>query len=108
MTVMQDNVKIMRELRKALDRNGIKTVVYKIAQSGSIYIKFENTKMGSLRIGDHQERSKYAYRWQIRTDLEEYQLVDEKGHKQFMYPSSKINDLIGHISNYYRKVISEH
>lgn len=73
-----------------------KPYIHHEAATGSIYIKFPHWGLGSIRIGDHDGRNCYTYRWQIRTDKPaDYQ---EKGvHKQvrfFEYGSDKVDVLV--------------
>lgn len=96
---------LMKELRTKLSKNDIVTEIIKITMGGSIYIGLKYPKMGKIRIGDHKERKKYAYRWQIRTDIKEYYVISDKGHNQYLYPPHEIDNLISHITNYYKKVI---
>lgn len=42
--------------------------IYYEAVTGSIYIKFPHWGLGSLRVGDHSGRERYAYRWRVRLD----------------------------------------
>lgn len=74
-----------------------------VARSGSTYIKFSNSRVGKLRIGDHKERSRYAYRWQIRVDLEGTKVKNDKGHKQFFYGIDLLEEFVRHILNYAAK-----
>lgn len=39
--------------------------------TNSIYLKFEDTKLGSIRISDHTGKSKYAYKLNIDSDVYE-------------------------------------
>lgn len=39
--------------------------LYYSAASGSQYIKFSDARMGSLRIGDHDGKTKYRYKWNL-------------------------------------------
>lgn len=46
--------------------------IHKVSRSGdSVYIHFDNLPQGythKLRISNHEERAKYAYKWQLRLD----------------------------------------
>jgi hypothetical protein len=42
--------------------------LYHESQYGSVYIKFPHWGLGSIRIGDHDKRKQYRYRWEVRTD----------------------------------------
>jgi len=91
-------------LRRALDKKGIQLKIITKACSGSIYAEFEDRRMGKVRIGDHHERSRYGYRWQLRTDIKDYYDENIKGHLQFFYPVSQIDKMSLHIFNYWQSV----
>ena len=42
--------------------------VYHQAKTGSTYLKFLEPGMGSIRVGDHEGREKYHYRYNVRLD----------------------------------------
>lgn len=42
--------------------------VYHRAKTGSTYLKFLEPGMGSIRVGDHDGREKYHYRYNVRLD----------------------------------------
>lgn len=42
--------------------------VYHRAKTGSTYLKFLEPGMGSIRVGDHEGREKYHYRYNVRLD----------------------------------------
>ncbi len=101
-----NNPEIANTIIKLLKEANIKASIFKIALTGSVYIHFSNPKLGKLRVGDHKEKNTLGYRWQLRTDLKEPQVKENKGHKQFLYPVTHISNLINHIKNYYKKVVS--
>ena len=97
---------IADELKRMFHERGITLKYWKLAKSGSCYLYFPClTDMGQVRIGDHEERSKYGYRWQIRTDLEEMQKVNtNKRHNQYYYSSENLEGAVDHMTNYYNKI----
>lgn len=78
--------------------------IYKVADTGSIYIHFQHLGIGKLRIGDHPESIRYGYRWQLRIDKLGTWMEGRKGHKQFFFGRDKVENLIRHIMNYAMKV----
>lgn len=66
-------------------------------RSTSIYIHFRATDH-KLRIGDHNERSRYGYKWQLRTDNGP---IDRK---KFSIYHTNVEALVSHFINYYKKV----
>ena len=67
-------------------------------------MQFKDKRMGKCRFGDHNERSRYGYRWQIRTDIEEPYVSKGKGHKQFFFPAAKLEDAAEKMIQYYNAI----
>lgn len=101
-----NNKEIAQSLILSLKVYGIEAFIFKIAQTGSVYVHFENPKLGKLRVGDHNEKSSLGYRWQLRTDITEPKVINDKGHNQFFYPVSQMPDMVNHIKNYYNKIVN--
>jgi len=40
------------------------------AQTGSRYIRFQDPRVGSIRIGDHRGRPRYKFRWNLWVGVE--------------------------------------
>lgn len=59
---------IAERLIKLLAEVGIKAYIWHKANAGSVYIRFEDNRMGSIRIANHKERDRYKYKFNIRTD----------------------------------------
>lgn len=72
----------------------------------SIYIKFRNPKLRSLRIGDHDGYEKYKYKWNLRIDGREG-IEKDKGVTRFYYRANAVYDICNHIKNYSRKCIDK-
>jgi len=96
--------KVANTLVKRLNKEGVPTRIFKEARTGSVYIRFRGADIGQCRVGDHDERRRLGYRWQVRLDLAESTVDTLKGHKQFYYAASELEDAISHIRNYYNKV----
>ncbi len=73
---------VMKELKEA----DLKPYLHKKAASGSIYIKFKVDIGGSLRIATHKQRARYAYRWNLRTDVTKIEAKFKK-HMCYYYPA---------------------
>ncbi len=91
-----------KNLRDTLKKNGVKlTFISRSFVTGSVYMEFDMPEMGKLRIGDHNERERYGYRWQLRLDQkEDSMVVKRKGHKQFFYSVDNLDGMVSHILNY--------
>lgn len=57
--------KLIIELKK----EGIGAYVWHVATTGSVYVRFEDHRIGSVRIGDHTGIDKYQYKFNIRSDM---------------------------------------
>lgn len=47
---------------------GVKAYIWHVAKTGSVYIRFYDQRIGSVRIGDHDGREQYKYKYNIRID----------------------------------------
>lgn len=84
---------ILKELKE------LGAYIYHESTYGSVYIKFKKANIGSLRIADHNGRTKYRYRWSLRLDYTEKYTI-EGDFKQHIYPTIMIEDLIKHIKSF--------
>ena len=83
--------------------------LYKEADSGSTYFKFDyihqhgDKQFGQLRIGDHLEKKNLGYRWQLRYDItESYSNVKHmKSHTQYYYPFSELSKMLSDMKQFY-------
>ena len=92
---------VMRQLQALLLERGIRTVVTTQSKHGSCYLFCKGPKtMGKIRVGDHKERGRYGYRWQIRTDFNGHLVDDSKGHRRFFYGADSLEDAARHMTNY--------
>lgn len=94
-----------RQLIVLLGSRSIHAYIYKVANTGSVYVHFGNAKLGKLRVGDHEEKINLGYRWQLRLDIAEYSVNRDKGHNQFYYPMAMMDKMVNHIENYNKKIL---
>lgn len=52
---------------KKLQSEGVECYLW--YATNSAYIRFEDSRIGSIRLGDHKGRSHYSYRWNLRSDF---------------------------------------
>jgi hypothetical protein len=97
-------IEVMTLIRRELLNVGIKTKVTSVALTGSCYFEFEEPRMGKARVGDHNERERYGYRWQIRADIKTPYRDLSKGHPRFFYPFDKLEVVIAHMINYHASI----
>lgn len=81
--------KLLRKLKIAK----LRPYVY-YNRGGSIYIKFDTYIKGSLRIADHPQRKRYAYRWNLREDIKKIRYTEKNGHMCCYYPLSEADQMI--------------
>ena len=62
------NKDIGRKIVTMLLSEDIQAYIYHVATTGSVYIRFEDPRMGSIRIGGHEGRSNYSYKFNVRID----------------------------------------
>ena len=90
------------DIIKILERANLDPYVYHVALTGSFYIKFKLEGMRSLRVGDHNGKIKYSYKWNLRTDIDKsYETID-RGIKRFFYHIDDIQKMVSHMKAYER------
>lgn len=60
---------IAKKIIAELAKNDIEAYIWHAATTGSVYIRFGDQRMGSLRLGDHPGRSKLKYKYNLRSDI---------------------------------------
>ena len=74
--------------------------IYKKAvTSDSVYIKFGRIPH-SLRISNHTGRSKYRYRWNLRSDILLIE-INQNGYEMRFYPIDKLEKMKADMITYY-------
>lgn len=87
------------------DLKHLNPYIYHESKNDSIYIKFENEKIRTIRIADHSGIEKYKYKWNLHvcgSMREEF----DNGVKRFYYPIGLYRDFIKHICNYANRINS--
>lgn len=69
---------IANRLLKLLNREGLGAYIWHKATTKSCYIRFEDSRLGSIRIADHNGREKYQYKFNVRTDISRSYIDREK------------------------------
>lgn len=68
---------IAYKLIKELKEKGIEAYVWHTATTGSVYIRFSDNRMCSIRIGNHDGRERLKYKFNLRSDM-------KKDHKKWV------------------------
>ena len=56
---------IANKVIEELDKQGIKSYIWHKATTNSVYIRFEDNRIGSIRLADHRGRERLKYKWNI-------------------------------------------
>jgi len=77
---------------------------YHKAMTGSIYVKFKDSRFKSLRIADHTGRAKYSYKWNLTSKTHTQQNCGK--YNRHYYNFADYADFINHFKNYANYIIS--
>jgi len=95
---------VTEDLLSELVKHRIKASIVSIAKTGSIYIKFKEQRMGKIRIGGHNKRKRYGYKWQLRTDINEAFEDYDKGHRRFFFPITQYKKAVDRMVSYHNSI----
>ena len=59
---------IAQTIIDTLEANNVSAYIYCEATTSSVYVRFKDARNSSIRIADHEGKSKYRYKWNVRTD----------------------------------------
>lgn len=95
---MKKNKAIANLVIEELNKRGMEAYIYHTATTGSIYIRFANPNMKSIRVGDHEGREKYSYKFNLRSDVTTTGWkIDDNGVWRYFCPFSKWKWLVEQI-----------
>lgn len=73
-------------LLQAFRNDGI--YLYHVSKWDSCYLKFYDTNWyGSIRVGDHNGREKYRYKWNVRMERSSTVETDRNVHRRYYHVS---------------------
>lgn len=101
---MAPTIAIAKKLVQSLNDKGIKCYIYHQSKYNSVYVKFEDERMRSVRIADHKGREKYKYKFNLRADVPRYKCTIDRGVKRHYYPENKWKVMRKHLINRYYKI----
>ena len=61
--------KIANKIIAELQKEGVTAYLWHKATTGSVYVRFEDPRIGSIRIGNHNGRDQYQYKFNVRSDM---------------------------------------
>lgn len=71
--------------------------IYYISRYDSVYIKFANEELRSIRVADHKGRSKYRYKWNLELNGDESRIIYDRGVERHFYKLVDLNLMIDDI-----------
>ena len=66
--------------------------LYHVSRYDSVYLKFKDERLGSIRIADHTGRTKYRYKWNLEIDGKT-RVAEDRGVTRHYYNSRDVCDL---------------
>jgi len=97
--------KIKKTLQTVLsDLKHLEPYVYHEAfTTNSVYVKFKDGRLRSLRMSDHNGYDKYRYKWNIGSHIKKMYMSTDDGVKRFYYPLNNFGTImfIKRIQQYY-------
>jgi hypothetical protein len=99
--------KLASKIIRTLKREGAVIHRYDAHSSNSIYIKIDAGICGSIRISDHKGKKHLAYRYNLLTNIKEFDVIKEP-YVRYFYPADDIDIMIGNIIAYRQEKIAEH
>ncbi len=101
--IKDKNIRVITSL--LLTKIGGDIYLYHVSRWNSVYLKFRDEGMKSIRIGDHTGREKYKYKWNLEIDGSR-RIEFDRGVERFYYGESDIDALIKEVQKY-RKELHE-
>ena len=87
-----------------LEKVNIKAYVWHIATTGSVYIRFDDSRMCSIRIGNHKGRNKLKYKYNLRNDISKEQWKKDEDVWRFYLPLNMWKSLIPVLVNRHNQI----
>ena len=82
------------QLVNRLNKEGLDAYIWCHATTGSAYIRFKDSRMCSIRVGDHDGREKYKYKYNVRSDVKEFHKHKDEMTWRYYFPMNAIDKLI--------------
>lgn len=107
-----DALRIVNRFLEHATEAGLKPRVTNWADSGSVYIKFDDYRLRSLRISTHggkrdrldETRERYRYKWNLRQDVTRNYTRRDRGVVRFFFGWNEIEQLVIRMAEYLRTI----
>lgn len=86
-----------------LTEKGIECYVWCKATTGSAYIRFNDSRMCSIRLGDHEGKSEYKYKYNVRSDVKKSYAKKENDIWRLYYPVHDLQKLYTDIEERHKR-----
>lgn len=89
-----------------LKENNVEAYIWHKATTNSIYIRFKDNRIGSIRIADHEGRDKLKYKFNLRSDLHLSKAKWQKDGDLWRYfaPINQYKEMVAQIINRAKQV----
>lgn len=93
---MKQFTDIANKIIKNLQVHNIKCYIWHEATTGSVYLRFEDNRMCSIRIGNHSGRDHLKYKYNLRSDIpiKQKRWVKDSGVWRCYIPLNQWKELI--------------
>ena len=96
------NIDIAHEILENL--SDLKPYIYKRARSGSVYLKFDDVGLRSIRIADHEGYEKYQYKWNIRKDVVHRFMTEDNGIVRYYFSFHELDEFYEFVRMFYHNL----
>lgn len=93
-------IEIARRLEKELVDLGL-VITYAARTTTSVYMKFEDKRLGTLTVRDHKGKPKYKYRWNIVIGYNGNSRVRDNGYVRDFFNETEIDRFMEAIRAYH-------
>lgn len=101
----EKHVAVAKDAMRRFKSHGIETYIYHVATTGSVYVKFTDERLRSIRIGNHNGRSKYRYKWNLRSDVKRHYTENDRGATRFYFNmDTELPMFIQRVLQYYNTI----
>ncbi len=76
------------------NKHGLGAYIWHSATTGSAYIRFKDSRMCSVRIGNHNGRDRYKYKFNLRSDIKQKRLTKDKEVWRLYFPIGDVDGLV--------------
>lgn len=97
--------KVVRRIEQELKGFGLKK--YYVAQTGSTYLRFRDSRLRSVRVGDHDGREKYRYKWNLRSDIPSSFERNDRTICRFYFTFNNISAFVKRVKEYHQDICKQ-